>query len=111
LWYISSHISSFRSSGGRRHTKFWQQGQAEGRKYLKDSVALKFAKDAFVQGFRYGQTEVLKQSQIATKVRDLLRCESPLILLVHDEGVVRALLGDLGIKVSGLCSGLKSLLQ
>jgi hypothetical protein len=61
--------------------------------------------------FQYGQTEVLKQCNISTRIRDLLNCERPLVLLVHDEGSVRTLLGDLGIDTAELSSGLKSLLQ
>ena len=78
---------------------------------MKDSEALDFAKDAFVQDFRYGETEVLKQSSVSTRVRDLLRCERPLVLLVHDEGAVRALLRGLGISTDGMASGLKSFFQ
>jgi len=62
-------------------------------------------------GFQYGETEVLKQSSVSTRVRDLLRCERPLVLLVHDEGAVRALLRGLGISTDGMASGLKSFFQ
>lgn len=78
---------------------------------FEDSEALEFANDAFVQGFRYGETKVLKQSSVSTRVRDLLQCERPLILLVHDEGAVRALLRGLGINTDGMASGVKSLFQ
>lgn len=69
------------------------------------------ANDALVQVFRYGHTEVLKQSDISTRIRDLLRCERPLILLVHDESSVRTLLGNLGIDTAEFSSGIKTLLQ
>ncbi|KAI0256849.1 hypothetical protein BJV78DRAFT_1167398 [Lactifluus subvellereus] len=59
-------------------------------------------------GFRYGETEVLKQSSVSTRVRDLLRCERPLILLVHDEGAVRTLFRGLGIDTDSMASGLKT---
>ena len=67
--------------------------------------------DTIVQVFRYGNTEVLKQCDITTRIRDLLECERPLILLVHDEGSVRTLLGNLGIDTADFSSGIKSLLQ
>jgi hypothetical protein len=72
---------------------------------------LRIANDTLVQVFRYGQTEVLKQSNIPTRIRDLFNCERPLVLLVHDEGSVRTLLGDLGIDTTEFSSGLKCLLQ
>ncbi|KAI0006174.1 hypothetical protein BJV74DRAFT_802632 [Russula compacta] len=61
--------------------------------------------------FRYGQTEMLKMSNIPTRIRDLFKCEQPLILLVHDEGAARTIFGDLGIDSGDFFSGLKSLLQ
>jgi hypothetical protein len=72
---------------------------------------LGIASDTLVQVFRYGDTEVLKQCNISTRIRDLFRCERPLILLVHDEGAVRTLLGNLGIDTADFMSELKSLLQ
>jgi predicted metal-binding protein len=66
---------------------------------LKRLRVLRIANDTLVQVFQHGQTEVLKQ------------CERPLVLLVHDEGSVRTLLGDLGINTAEFSSGLKSLLQ
>jgi hypothetical protein len=71
---------------------------------------LGIANKTLVQAFRYGRTEVLKQCDISTRIRDLFRCERPLILLVHDEGSVRTLLGDLGIDTADFSSGLKNLL-
>lgn len=67
--------------------------------------------DTNVQVFRYGNTEVLKQCVLSTRIRDLLRCERPLIVLVHDEGSVRTLLGNLGIDTADFSSGIKSLLM
>jgi hypothetical protein len=72
---------------------------------------LRIANDTLAQVFQHGQTEVLKQCNISTRVRDLLNCERPLVLLVHDEDSVRTLLGDLGIDTAEFSSGLKSLLQ
>ncbi|KAF8274876.1 hypothetical protein EI94DRAFT_1711916 [Lactarius quietus] len=61
--------------------------------------------------FRYGQSEVLKQTSIPARVRDLLRCEQPLVLLTYNEGAIRTLVGDLGIDTGHWTSGLESLLQ
>lgn len=72
---------------------------------------MRIANDTLVQVFQYGQTEVLKQCDIPTRIRDLLNCEQPLVLLVHDEGSVRTLLGNLDIDTAEFASGLKSLLQ
>ena len=71
----------------------------------------RIANDTLVQVFKYGQTEVLKQRNISTRIRDLLNCDQPLVLLVHDEGSVRSLLSDFGIDTAEFSSGLKSLLQ
>jgi hypothetical protein len=54
---------------------------------------------------------MLKMGDVPTRIRDLLICERPLILLVHDEDAVRALLKDLNIDTGDFTSGLKSLLQ
>lgn len=71
----------------------------------------RIANNTNVQVFRYGNTEVLKQCDISTRIRDLLRPEWPLIILVHDEDSIRTLLGNLGIDTDGFSSGIKSLLQ
>ena len=54
---------------------------------------------------------MLKTNDIPKKIRDSLICEQPLILLVHDEDVVRSLLKDLNIDTGDFVSELKSLLQ
>jgi len=61
--------------------------------------------------FRHGETEVLKQDDIPTRIRDLLGCERPLILLVHDEDAVRAFFKNLNIDTVDFSSGLEGLLQ
>ncbi|KAH9966817.1 hypothetical protein BC827DRAFT_1178574 [Russula dissimulans] len=61
--------------------------------------------------FQHGQTEVLKLNSVETRIRDLFRCEQPLVLLVHDAGAVRTLLGGLDIDTSDFSSGLSSLLE
>jgi hypothetical protein len=66
---------------------------------------------AFIQEFRHGQSEVLKQTNIPARVQDLLRCKQPLVLLTYNEAAVRTLLGDLGIHTGDWTSGLESLLQ
>ncbi|KAI9507364.1 hypothetical protein F5148DRAFT_120411 [Russula earlei] len=73
--------------------------------------ALQLANLDFAQAFKHGQTEVLKLSNVAARVQDLLRCDRPLILLVHDESNVRTVLGDLGVDTSDFSSGLESLLR
>jgi len=65
----------------------------------------------FVQAFQHGQTEVLKLNNVETRIRDLFRCEQPLVLLVHDAGAVRTLLGGLDIDTSDFSSELSSLLE
>jgi hypothetical protein len=64
-----------------------------------------------VQAFQHGQTEVLKLRNVETRIRDLLRCEQPLVLLVHDAGTFRTLLKDLGIDMSNFSFELLSLLK
>jgi len=61
-------------------------------------------------GFRFGQSEILKQASVPARIRDLLRCEQPLVLLAYNEGAVRALLGNLGIHTGDWVSGLENLL-
>ncbi|KAI9437821.1 hypothetical protein BJY52DRAFT_1325281 [Lactarius psammicola] len=62
-------------------------------------------------GFRFGQSEVLKQTSVPARVQDLLRRKQPLVLLTYDEGTVRTLLGDLGIHTDDWTSGLEDLLR
>jgi hypothetical protein len=50
-------------------------------------------------------------SDVPTRIRDLLIRERPLILLVHDEDAVRALLKELNIDTGNFASGLKDMLQ
>lgn len=67
--------------------------------------------NTLAQVFQHGQTEVLKQCNVSKRIRDLLNCERPLVLLVHDEGTFRTLLGDLGIDTTEFSSGLESLFR
>jgi hypothetical protein len=54
---------------------------------------------------------VLKQDDMPKRIRDLLECERPLILLVHDEDAVRAFFKNLDIDTVDFSSGLKGFLQ
>ena len=54
---------------------------------------------------------MVKQDDIPTRIRDLLGCEQPLILLVHDEDAVRAFFKNLNIDTVDFSSGLKGFLQ
>lgn len=51
------------------------------------------------------------QTSVPARIRDLLKCEEPLVLLTYNEAAVRALLEDLGIDTGDWASGLESLLQ
>ncbi|KAH9005310.1 hypothetical protein EDB86DRAFT_2882847 [Lactarius hatsudake] len=61
--------------------------------------------------FRFGQSEVLKETGVPARIRDLLRCEQPLVLLTYNEGAARTLLGNLGIHTGDWASGLAELLR
>lgn len=78
---------------------------------IRETRALEMATHTFVQAFRHGETEVLKQDDIPTRIRDLLGCGRPLILLVQDEDAIRSFFKDLNIDTDNFSSGLKGLLQ
>jgi len=84
---------------------------SRGRYVFETAVRCKWRTLLSLQAFQHGQTEVLKLSDVATRIRDLLRCEQPLVLLAHDAGTIRTLLEDLGIDTSDFSSGLSSLFK
>lgn len=110
LWDAPAYIWNYRPPCNRRETTFWQPRQTEGGKCFERLDCLEIV-NTFVQPFQYGQTEVLKTNDIPKRIRDLLICERPMILLVHDEDAVRSLLKDLNIDTGDFVSGLKTLLQ
>jgi hypothetical protein len=62
-------------------------------------------------GFRFGQSEVLKQTSVPARIRDLLKREQTLVLLTYNEAAIRTLLEDLDIHTGDWASGLENLLQ
>ena len=54
---------------------------------------------------------MLKQDDIPKRIRDLVGCEWPLIVLVHDEDAVRTFFKNLDIDTVDFSSGLKGFLQ